>query len=83
MVVFWSNCCVNYWIGINKFGKDDGCMGGIVVVDFNIKVYGMDNFFVIDVLIFFGMVIINFSVYFVIVVERVSDVIFKFFVLRV
>lgn len=69
----------NYWIGIVKMGIDDGRFGGMFVVDLNIKVYGIDNIFVVDVFIFFGMIIVNLFVVIVIVLEYVVIKIFMFF----
>lgn len=65
-------------MGIVKFGIDDGCEGGIVVVDLDIKVYGIDNFFVVDVFIFFGMLMGNLFGMIVIVVEKVVERILVF-----
>lgn len=48
--------CSNHWVGTAKMGLDDGRVdNGTSVVDFNTKVYGMDNLFVVDASIFPGM----------------------------
>jgi len=63
----------NHWMGSCKMGSDDGRTGGTSVVDYNTKVYGTDNLFVIDASIFPGHVTTNPTAPIMIAAERAVE----------
>ncbi|KAK0710886.1 cellobiose dehydrogenase [Lasiosphaeris hirsuta] len=73
MVVSYSTCRSNHWVGMNKIGSDDGRLGGSAVVDLNTRVYGTDNLFVVDGSIFPGVSTTNPSSYIVTAAEHASQ----------
>lgn len=72
--VIASERTANHWLGTSKLGTDDGRQSsGTAVVDTNTKVYGTDNFFVVDGSVFPGMMTTNPSAMIVTVAEHASD----------
>lgn len=63
----------NHWLGTDKMGDDDGRSGGTAVVDTDMRVYGTDNFFVVDGSVFPGMMTGNPSAMIVILAENAAD----------
>lgn len=69
---------VYYLFCICKMGLD---LDKMVVVDFSIRVYGIEGFRVVDVFIMLSVVSGNFNVFIIMIVEKIVDIIIgnKFF----
>jgi len=66
----------NHWLGSCKMGSEDGRGSGGTsgsVVDFNTKVYGTDNLFVVDASVFPGQVTTNPTAPIMVMAERAAE----------
>lgn len=66
----------NHWLGSCKMGSDDGRNSGGIsgsVVDFNTKVYGTDNLFIVDASVFPGHVTTNPTAPIMVMAERAVE----------
>jgi len=68
-----GNLGVNHWMGSCQMGKHDGRKGSGDVVDYNTKVYGTKNLFIIDASISPGQTTCNPSAAFMIMAERAVE----------